>query len=215
VRAALAAVALAAAGCGPDATCEQLVAHVLDLAPQAGGRDALVTECKKENPPSRVRSCVMAARTLSALNDCPVEPKGPAESVEAYQQYMKKSKATEAELSLRQLSKAIRAYYVEQAQLPPDDAGPTPPVGACCKARGGKCEPDPTLWTGTWADLRFEMDEPSRYSYWYERKAPDHAVVHAIGDLDCDGITSDLSIDVTVVDGNPQLSAVMRTQEDE
>ena len=67
-----------------------------------------------------------------------------------------------------------RSYYVEESNsrggiVPLDKQFPvaaamTPGVGTCCPK---KCTPNPALWTGSWNDLKFSMDDPHYYSYQF------------------------------------------------
>lgn len=114
-----------------------------------------------------------------------------ATAVPAFLTYIKKSKAGEARRQLARLYDGVRVYHAKTGALPKASTALTPPAGSCCSRDGDECAPDPTLWTGTWAELSFSIDEPHSYHYQYV-VAPDASelTVRAIGDLDCDGVYS-------------------------
>ncbi len=120
-------------------------------------------------------------------------------SIDAYEAYMRKSKASEGAITLRHLVRGIERHWMERMALPDAPAGPTPPVGACCGLPGDRCAAASQAPEGTWAELDLTFDASFRFSYWYEVVEPQRVVVlHAIADLDCDGITSDLAARITV-----------------
>jgi serine/threonine protein kinase len=124
-------------------------------------------------------------------------------STSAYTDYMRKSKASEAEINLRAIRRGAETYRVEHGGWPSGTAGPDPPLGTCCD-QGGKCRPDPSLWLGpgkdTWDVLQFSVDEPHYFSYEYVG-SPEAWKARAYGDLDCDGTytTYEASSDSTLV----------------
>jgi hypothetical protein len=127
---------------------------------------------------------------------------GPAAvAIPAFMRYVNKAKSTEAEQFVKKLHDGARAYYYNppvsgitppDKHVPPESVGPTPPAGACCAGDGGKCAPDPALWSHpTWQALNFSIEDPHYYSYQYEVLDGGKAfVARAIGDLDCDGVYS-------------------------
>lgn len=107
------------------------------------------------------------------------------------------SRAQEARDGVERIYTAAREYYLSrsggrlQASFPQLSAGPTPPLGACCK-NGGMCDPDPILWAGPeWRALAFSVEQPHSYSFEYrvtQASGPNASfTARAIGDLDCDG----------------------------
>ena len=186
--------------CGSEPTCEQLVDHVAQLAhkpaPTGDERARSVGECTKSNLSAAARRCVLHATTIDELAAC--ASADPASSVAAYDEYMLTSMRSEAELHALQISKELQAYDAEHAAYPTASAGPTPPIGTCCKQPKGQCPPDPTRWADpTWQMLHVEIDEPIRYSYQVDVSSPGQVIVRAIGDLDCDGTTSQLEVRLT------------------
>jgi hypothetical protein len=111
------------------------------------------------------------------------------------------SRTQEARDGVVRIYDAARDYYRSRyskdalnASFPPLSAGPTPPLGACCK-NGGACDPDPSLWAGPeWQALAFSVDRPHSYSFEYRVTQASGAgarfTARAIGDLDCDGAYS-------------------------
>ncbi|MCG8425639.1 MAG: hypothetical protein MJE77_47775 [Proteobacteria bacterium] len=121
-------------------------------------------------------------------------------AIPTFVKYQKKSKTTEATQFTKKLYDGARAHYFDTPQLdltpvaphfPKKSAGPTPPLGTCCK-QGGKCAPNSSYWQKEpWVALQFSVDDPHFYSYQYEVIDPEKQfVVRAFGDLDCDGVYS-------------------------
>ena len=109
-----------------------------------------------------------------------------------------RTRAKEADQLLDYLADRVVAAIVATGRVPPQPAGPTP-VPACCE-QGGTCAADPTLWaTPGWQALGFSVDGEYRYTYSY---IPDpggrSAVVRAVGDVDCNGITSSYEITIRI-----------------
>jgi hypothetical protein len=127
------------------------------------------------------------------------------------------SRAQEGRDGVERIYTAARAYYISrhdrdrgQASFPPSSAGPTPPLGTCCK-NGGACDPDARLWAGPeWRALAFSVDRPHFYSFEYrvgQASGPDATfTARAIGDLDCDGSYSTFQMvgDLKAGQGAPQ-----------
>jgi len=121
------------------------------------------------------------------------------------------SRTQEARDGVERIYTAAREYYLSrssdrlQASFPQLSAGPTPPIGACCK-NGGMCDPNPNLWTGAeWRALAFSIDRPHSYSFEYrvtQSSGPNASfTARAIGDLDCDGEYSTFQM---VLGGHPK-----------
>ncbi len=123
-----------------------------------------------------------------------------AVAIPAFMKYMRKSKTVEATQGVKKIYDGARSYYVEESNargsvLPIDKQFPVsqalnPAAGSCCPK---KCTPDPTIWTGSWNDLKFSMDDPYYYSYAFTSSGINTAskfTAQAQGDLDCDGTYS-------------------------
>ena len=200
-----------AAGCGGDASCEAAVDNVLKLqgmggASYGGMRAQAIEQCKKSGTSAALRSCVASAKRKEDLARCDREEaarkpaKGP---IDAYQDYLAKSKRVEAELNLHALEKALKVAYLENAAFPAGSAGLTPKT-PCCEGPKHKCAPDPAAWQGNvWEQLDFEVMEPGYFQYAYESDGKT-ATARAIGDLDCDGITVEYTLKATAsASGDP------------
>ena len=216
----LSLLALGAVACGsgepsPDALCK----HVLQVAKKSGAAISAegdpIARCVAEQKElkerlgaetyGKVASCIMSKSDIAAMmNDCN-ESKLAGKSGGGPEEYIKKSKGTEALTSVKMMAFGARAFAeegrVEAGSLqaasgfPSPSAGPTPPIGACCKAPGGKCAPDPSLWAEPpWRDLVFAVEHPHYYSYEYKVEADGKKFTAlAYGDLDCDGTHSTFS----------------------
>ncbi len=233
---------LGAVACGggepsPDVLCK----HVLEVAKKSGAAISAegdpIQKCladqkrikEKLGPEmySKVASCIMGKSDIaSMMNDCN-EDKLAGKSGGGASEYVAKSKGTEARMQLQKLYQGARAYYLDVTdprameptapQFPEPSAGPTPPVGSCCKGgEGGECAPSMALWSDEpWNALKFSMDDPHRYSYEYKvDNAGKTFTVSAYGDLDCDGTFSTFSMTGTVAgDGPPSTAEIKTTNE--
>lgn len=107
-----------------------------------------------------------------------------------------KNRAQEAEDLLSYLADRVAAAATATGRVPAAAAGPTP-VPDCCE-QGGVCEADPSRWaTPAWQALQFSIDDDHRFTYAY---IPDpsgrSAVIRAVGDLDCDDVTSLYEVEI-------------------
>ncbi len=128
----------------------------------------------------RVRYVLLLV-TLTALATCPT----------AKRSCQAKNRSQEAEDLLDYLADRVAESLTATGHVPPTAAGPTP-VPDCCEQGDGVCAADPARWqTPGWQALRFSVDGDHRYTYSY---VPDpsgtSAVVRAVGNLDCDEVTS-------------------------
>ena len=106
--------------------------------------------------------------------------------------------AREAPRLLAYLVDEIRGHVAAHGTLPDLTAGPTPPIGTCCRD-GSTCAPDPSWWTAPgWRALRFSIDGRHRFSYQVARDGAD-LVLTATGDQDCDGVQATYEVRLTVV----------------
>jgi len=65
----------------------------------------------------------------------------------------------------------------------------TPPT-RCCDNPDGRCQPQPQLWEHpTWQTLNFAIFDPHYYQYEFVSDGQSFTA-RAVGDLDCDGVTS-------------------------
>jgi len=127
-----------------------------------------------------------------------------AVAIPAFMEYMKKSKSSEASLNLNKIGKNLKTEFQQVSSFPVGTAALLPADGGsstganCCGGTGGqgtainnKCAPQPSAFQSdaTWANLEFQMAEPSQYQYSYSGAATT-ALAYAIGDLDCDNASS-------------------------
>ena len=109
-----------------------------------------------------------------------------------------KNRAQEAEDLLQYLADRVAAQATSTGKVPATAAGPTPSPD-CCE-QGGVCAADPTRWaTPGWQALGFSIDDDHRFTYEY---VPDpsgrSAIVRAVGDLDCDDVTSLYEVEIKI-----------------
>jgi hypothetical protein len=118
--------------------------------------------------------------------------------------YVRKSRGTEAALHLNLLAKRVKAYYIETSALPKGQTALTPPT-PCCQSTDGRCpmlpreewEADPI-----WKLLDFGIDELSRFQYRYAASADGTSfTVTAVGDPMCEGAPVTFTLTGRVVNG--------------
>ena len=109
-----------------------------------------------------------------------------------------RNRAREAEDLLQYLADRVAAQATSTGKVPATATGPTP-TPDCCE-QGGVCAEDPARWaTPGWQALGFSIDDDHRFSYAY---VPDpsgrSAIVRAVGDLDCDDVTSLYEVEIKI-----------------
>lgn len=199
--------AFSATACSRDDSCARFVEKMTPVMGTFGdkpftgdARATFLAECEK--PDSRMKKdpvfkCVLDARDSDAVSACMASSLG---------EYKKKSRATEAKVQLNRIGKLLKMHYAERETFPAGKVGPVP-AEPCCKATGGRCSPDPRLWTGVWQQLEFEIDHTFMFQYAYESDGKT-ATATATGDLDCDGETVVYALEVTIENGNPTATLV-------
>jgi type II secretory pathway pseudopilin PulG len=117
-----------------------------------------------------------------------------------FDDYQRKSKASEAQVVLRMLDKRLKEYSLQQGKLPVGSAPLTPAEG-CCSQPGQRCAPDPALWQAEpWRTLEFEVYDASRFQYRFESDGTRYTA-EAVGDLDCNGKPYTFKMTGELVDG--------------
>lgn len=134
---------------------------------------------------------VLLLVALSAIATCP----------SAKRSCNAKQRAREADHLLEYLVERASQSVAATGRLPTTPAGPTP-LPDCCE-QGGVCAADVTQWkTPGWQALQFSIDGEHRYTYSY---IPDpsgrSAILRAVGDVDCDDVTSLYEVKVEIDGG--------------
>jgi hypothetical protein len=82
---------------------------------------------------------------------------------------------------------------------------PLTPATSCCEHPSWKCQPNPSDWSGVavWDAIDFQVDEAGYFQYSYESTDGQTAIAKAVGDLDCDGLTSTYTLEASAPGGNP------------
>ena len=135
---------------------------------------------------------VLLLVSLSAIATCPT----------AKRSCQAKNRAQEANDLLGYLADKVAQSAAATGHVPATPAGPTP-LPDCCE-QGGVCAADPTRWlTPGWQALGFTIDDDHRFTYSY---TPDpsgrSAVIRAVGDLDCDDVTSLYEVEIKIEGGS-------------
>jgi type IV pilus assembly protein PilA len=149
-----------------------------------------------------------------------------AVAIPAFLKYIKRAKTTEAVNGVKKIADGARTYYLDERvgqgltgfnvarQYPVADTGVVPALGAtsCQTGSSQKIEPDPTLWVGTWSELKFGMEDPHYYAYQYVGSGvgtDSQFTARAHGDLNCDTTfsTFEMAGGVNAVDGSPFMAA--------
>ncbi|MCX5742630.1 MAG: DUF4190 domain-containing protein [Proteobacteria bacterium] len=127
----------------------------------------------------------------------------------AFSSYMEKSREIEGKVNLDRIGRSVKAFYAENADLPPSSGGILPgPASEACQQPSKKFPPATDKWMADPAfdKLAFSVDEPSAYAYDWVRESATAGHATAYVDRDCDGTPSARRLDVTVVAGNVQTS---------
>jgi type IV pilus assembly protein PilA len=157
-----------------------------------------------------------------------------AVAIPAFLDYIKKSKTSEASLNLNKIGKNLKTQFDADNAFPGATAGPNPtnPSVAggnnCCGGHGkpvngtagpvnNKCDANPTEFAAAaWTALEFSVNEPSQYQYQY---APGTETVgsaataqaYAIGDLDCNSISSTWTLQATAISAGNSVTGAATT----
>ncbi|MCC6997531.1 MAG: hypothetical protein IT370_23140 [Deltaproteobacteria bacterium] len=119
----------------------------------------------------------------------------------------------ESTLALRKMYSAAAAYFYSNAALPP--SAPLTPATSCCNGPGHRCRADATQWdTPEWKAIEFGMFDPHYYRYELVSDGKSFRAV-ARGDLDCDGIESELSLGGHIENGELVRDEMRREREAE
>jgi type IV pilus assembly protein PilA len=145
-----------------------------------------------------------------------------AVAIPAFLDYIKKSKTSEASLNLNKIGKNLKTQFDADNAFPGATAGPSPTNASvagglnCCGGHGkavngtagpvnNKCDAAPGEFAaGGWTALEFAVNEPSQYQYQYTPGAVTvgsgaTADAYAIGDLDCNSISSTWTLQATAI----------------
>lgn len=187
-------VLVVASACGKADDCTRLfnaTAKMMKDMPLPKGKtmgdfkDQFVSECKA-NPDKYMKDptakCILEAKSDEAAADC---------MKAGMQDYMHKSKESEAALQLNKLGKLAKikaaetgAFPIGKAKVLPADNGSP----GCCGGGDNKCKVS-TEWASdpVWKALELQIDEPTLYRYSYESSDGKSFTATAVGDVDCDG----------------------------
>jgi hypothetical protein len=137
--------------------------------------------------------------------------KGGGEDKEKAESRTMAARATEAEIHLRSLQKALDTYYAEMASFPEGDVPLTPPK-PCCQGHEQQC-PAGGFDAEVWQRLHFSIDVPHRFQFSYANDGT-AVVVQAVGDLDCDGTATTYTLNGRVEGGSPVFAVQRPAQPD-
>lgn len=146
---------------------------------------------------------------------------GAAIAIPAFERYIQQAKTSEAVLNLKMLADGAAAYYYAEhydtkgmplpPHFPPSARSVPGAVRSCCAAQGGpdkdndgRCDAmDLDAWKARgFMPYKFALSKPSNYIYEVVHNGKtgrDAALtLHAYGDLDCDGVTSEFVTHITI-----------------
>jgi hypothetical protein len=177
---------------GSDA-CESAVDKLFGLlarrgaAPDPGLRDGAVADCRTR-PDDPIFACVNGAADDAAVEACMTAPKG-----EPFDE-------------LARVVENLRTYFFVHETFTVERV-PLTPAQACCRFPDQRCPsqaPDPIL-----TDLlELDLSTPRRFQYGYESTGT-KAVIEAVGDRDCDGVTVTYRREVEHrADGNMHITVI-------
>jgi prepilin-type N-terminal cleavage/methylation domain-containing protein len=143
-----------------------------------------------------------------------------AVAIPAFLDYMKRSKATEAEEQLNAIGRLQKRSYGDVASFTPGTATvlPTPVTTSCCAASSGmgggtdnKCPANPAAFKAdnVWNAMGFSVGEPALYNYSYTSTTSTAFTSTAVGDTDCDNLLATFTLTGTLdAAGNPSTLTV-------
>lgn len=125
-------------------------------------------------------------------------------AIPAFSRYVKKSRTSEAAGHLNKIWSGSVSYYeadhanqqtiVQAKQFP---SGGTPQEATCCGGAGDKCPGNATEYSAAtsvgWVALNFSISDPHMYRPTYSSAGTGvsaNFTAAAVGDLDCDSVTS-------------------------
>lgn len=107
----------------------------------------------------------------------------------------------EAKTSLEKIYEGAKAYFESipvRARRDGDPvvwqfpkSAPLTPAKPCCKQKGGRCQPDDSVWSHhAWRMVGFEISEPHLFQYQFisaGKGSNAKVTVRAVADKNCDG----------------------------
>jgi len=131
-------------------------------------------------------------------------------SERAFNDYMTKTKKSEALIQLDKLGKRAKEVYVETEAFPAQAAPLTPEIECCKQNAGGKrkCAAAAPDWDKpAWRALDFALERDAFFRYSYTPSADGKSfVATAVGDLDCDTTAITYELRGEVVNGTPRMT---------
>lgn len=151
-----------------------------------------IAGCEDQHWNAAFRTCLTESRSREAAKAC-IAAITPAEG----------TRKSEAEIELELIQQAADAAYAEHGSFPIGTVGLTPAAG-CCVGPHQRCERNPADWAvPAWRTLGFEMTDRHfyfQYSYGSDGKT---YTAEAVGDLDCDEVTSTFTMRGAIEHGRP------------
>jgi type II secretory pathway pseudopilin PulG len=171
----------------PDALVAKLA--ILDLkALFAGSGDAALRQLATDAQGTPLADDLRAGWGGMLIAMVPVGALSAA-AIPAFLDYMKRSKRTEADMTLNMIAKHAKRVYADTGKFPVGKSATLPAGKSCCGASAdNRCVPDPKPFAHDklWAALDVSLDAPTMYQYRYEGTAKEFTAT-ATGDVDCDG----------------------------
>lgn len=137
-------------------------------------------------------------------------------AIPAFLEYMDKGKRTDTDRELRRIETHIKVYYNERAELPPSAAEMPGPAETVCDNPGRKHPVRPIadyLQDPGWQALDFWIDTRIPYSFKWTRESATRGSIEARMDLDCDAEISVERWDITLVQGNLEVTRLPRSRD--
>lgn len=152
----------------------------------------------RDAPLAPALTCILAAADKAAVSAC---------LTTAMKDTTDKARKSEALLQLNKLGKNLKTYFITESAFPKGKAARLPEK-ACCAQPDHKCAVT-TAWEKdrVWAALDFSIDDANLFQYTYESDGKT-ARATAVGDPSCSGKPLTYTLDVKVVNGNPQVTLI-------
>ena len=143
-------------------------------------------------------TCIAAAADEAGVRKC---------FDDGLKDYQRKSKGIDGKLAVHRLVRSAKMAFIENSAFVAGKAGPTPAT-PCCAQPDHVCAEDPTEWAKSpvWSALQIQSAESNQFQFTYESTDPKSFVVTAIGDPDCDGHPTTLTIHGSVDANNTPIT---------
>lgn len=120
----------------------------------------------------------------------------------AFEAYVDKSKAIEAELSVKKIAQGAKMHFESSPDCTfPESAGPLPALLDCCADACRRTEAQ--MNERGWNQVSFDTTQMYRFRYETRSSDDDRFLVRASSDFDCDDVRSTYAVEVRATNRTP------------